>query len=288
MKPTPNNYIDNKAFLEAIIIFKKQCKEARDAGKPRPMTKEYEFIGKCVLLIARRLANSPNFISYSFREEMIQDGIMDCIKHIENFDPDYTQWSIYDTNKKEYLRNVEEETKYYDAHKKHRKFKYYKTIEKAKDYLEYALKKNPDLARSDLEIREEKTQNPFSYVTQTCWFANVRRITTEAKQKIIKSEMILNSGILNDLAAFQDGDDETYSNSYLSFLQENLVVDTKEKQEKKKAKRTSKANKKKLDELKDLEDCFTEQLISEISTEDAETLFAIDAIEMGKTLDDIE
>jgi DNA-directed RNA polymerase specialized sigma24 family protein len=39
------------------------------------------------LLIANKLSNRPNFINYPFKEEMISDGIENCLMYIDNFDP---------------------------------------------------------------------------------------------------------------------------------------------------------------------------------------------------------
>lgn len=80
-----NHYVDNKRLLQAIIEYKAQIVTAREAGAEKPRITPY--IGKCMLLIAERLSHKPNFINYSYREEMIGDGIENCISYIDNFDP---------------------------------------------------------------------------------------------------------------------------------------------------------------------------------------------------------
>lgn len=80
------NYIDNKTFYEAIKQYKQTVKEAEQQNKPKPILPNY--LGECILLIANRLATKPNFINYSYRDEMIADGIENCIMYIDNFDPD--------------------------------------------------------------------------------------------------------------------------------------------------------------------------------------------------------
>jgi hypothetical protein len=80
------NYIDNKTFYEAIKQYKNTVKEAEAANKEKPILPNY--LGECILLIANRLATKPNFINYSYRDEMIADGIENCIMYIDNFDPD--------------------------------------------------------------------------------------------------------------------------------------------------------------------------------------------------------
>ena len=80
------NYIDNKTFYEAIKKYKDTVKAAVAEGKPKPILPNY--LGECILLIANRLATKPNFINYSYKDEMIADGIENCIMYIDNFDPD--------------------------------------------------------------------------------------------------------------------------------------------------------------------------------------------------------
>lgn len=80
------NYIDNKTFYEAIKQYKQTVREADQQNKAKPILPNY--LGECILLIANRLATKPNFINYSYRDEMIADGIENCIMYIDNFDPD--------------------------------------------------------------------------------------------------------------------------------------------------------------------------------------------------------
>ena len=72
-----------------MIDYKALCKDAEDAGVKNPQVPEY--IGKCILLIGTRLATKPNFSGYSYKEEMISDGIENCLMYIHNFDPEKSQ-----------------------------------------------------------------------------------------------------------------------------------------------------------------------------------------------------
>lgn len=83
------NYVNNPDLLQALIEYRAACKEAEDAGDRNPQVPEY--IGKCILLIATRLATKPNFSGYSYKEEMISDGIENCLQYIHNFDPEKSQ-----------------------------------------------------------------------------------------------------------------------------------------------------------------------------------------------------
>ena len=44
-----------------------------------------EYIGECIYKIATRLSTRPNFINYTYRDEMICDAIENCIQYIGNF-----------------------------------------------------------------------------------------------------------------------------------------------------------------------------------------------------------
>lgn len=85
----PVNYLSNKQFYTELIEYKKRVREAEDSGEERPQVPE--SIGKALFLIARRLATKANFSGYSYKEEMISDGIENCIKYIDNFDPNKSE-----------------------------------------------------------------------------------------------------------------------------------------------------------------------------------------------------
>ena len=80
------HYVNNKEFLEALIVFKAKCATAKEAGETRPRISNY--IGECFLKIATHLSYKPNFVNYMFREDMICDGIENCVQYIENFNPE--------------------------------------------------------------------------------------------------------------------------------------------------------------------------------------------------------
>lgn len=84
-KSEKNHYVDNKTLLAAIVKYRAEIEAAKKIGAEKPRIPNY--IGKCMLLIAQRLSYKPNFINYSYREEMISDGIENCISYIDNFDP---------------------------------------------------------------------------------------------------------------------------------------------------------------------------------------------------------
>ena len=80
------HYVDNKEFLRAMIEFKEICNDAREKEIERPPVSNY--IGECFLKIATHLSYKPNFINYTYREDMISDGIENCLQYVENFNPE--------------------------------------------------------------------------------------------------------------------------------------------------------------------------------------------------------
>jgi len=80
------NYINNPDFLAALIEYKRTCVEADKENREHPILPNY--IGQCFLKIAEHLARKPNFASYSFKDEMIGDGIENCVMYFRNFNPE--------------------------------------------------------------------------------------------------------------------------------------------------------------------------------------------------------
>lgn len=79
------HYVNNADFLAAIVEMKAKVKYAEENGLPKPQVSNY--IGECILKIATHLSYKPNFINYSYRDDMILDGVENCIQYIDNFDP---------------------------------------------------------------------------------------------------------------------------------------------------------------------------------------------------------
>ena len=80
------HYVDNKKFLAAIVERKERIREAEEIGEQKPRITNY--LGECILKIANHLSYRPNFINYTYRDEMISDGIENSLQYIDNFDPE--------------------------------------------------------------------------------------------------------------------------------------------------------------------------------------------------------
>ena len=162
------HYVNNKEFLAEMIKYKDMCAKAEKRGRRQPPITNY--MGECFLKIANHLSYRPNFINYTFKDDMISDGIENCLQYVSNFNPD-------------------------------------------------------------------KSNNPFAYFTQIIYYAFIRRIQKEKKQAEIKQKL-LNRTDINQYETIE-GDDSNYTNSYVDYMQKN-VVEEKPKKEKKIKKKTVK------------------------------------------------
>ena len=75
----PTNYVNNKQFLELL-------KEYRIKKTENPSSRIPDSIGKVIILIANKLASRYNFQNYTYKDEMISDGILKAIEAVDNFD----------------------------------------------------------------------------------------------------------------------------------------------------------------------------------------------------------
>ena len=85
MAAKKEHYVNNKEFLQAMIDYRKSVNKAKREKQTKPPVPNY--IGECFLKIANHLSYRPNFINYTFRDDMISDGIENCLQYLDNFDP---------------------------------------------------------------------------------------------------------------------------------------------------------------------------------------------------------
>jgi len=86
MKRAPHHYVNNKEFSRAVVEYVEQVNEAEAAGDTIPTVPDY--IASCFLKISEGLSHKPNFIRYTYREEMVMDGVENCLKAIMNYNID--------------------------------------------------------------------------------------------------------------------------------------------------------------------------------------------------------
>ena len=109
------HYVNNKQLLEALIVYREKVAHAKENDLPKPRITNY--LGECFLKIATHLSYKPNFVNYMFRDDMISDGIDNCVQYIHNFDPEksknpfayFTQIIHY-----AFLRRIQKEKKQLD------------------------------------------------------------------------------------------------------------------------------------------------------------------------------
>jgi hypothetical protein len=85
-KRESEHYVNNKEFSQAVVDYVQLVKTAQKLGTEEPRITEY--IGRCFLRIAEGLSHKPNFIRYTYREEMVMDAVENCIKAITNYNID--------------------------------------------------------------------------------------------------------------------------------------------------------------------------------------------------------
>jgi len=84
-KKKSEHYVNNKELLAALIDYRAAVAVAKTKDLPKPRISNY--LGECFLKIATHLSYKPNFVNYMFRDDMISDGIENCVQYIHNFDP---------------------------------------------------------------------------------------------------------------------------------------------------------------------------------------------------------
>ena len=113
------HYVNNKELLEALIVYRAKVAHAKENDLPKPRITNY--LGAWFLKIATHLSYKPNFVNYMVRDDMISDGIENCVQYIHNFDPEksrnpfayFTQIIHY-----AFLRRIQKEKKQLDIKNK--------------------------------------------------------------------------------------------------------------------------------------------------------------------------
>ena len=142
-----NHYINNKDFLTEMIKYRQAVAKAKRQGERKPQIPRY--VGECFMKIAENLSHKPNFLSYTFRDEMVADAIENCVMYVDNFDPTksnnpfayFTQIVYY-----AFLRRIQKEKK--------QLYVKYKSTESAGVLDEFELNENEDGTFRQFELYE--------------------------------------------------------------------------------------------------------------------------------------
>ena len=146
------HYVDNAKFLEAMIEYKREYNKSKESDTDLPMISEY--LGSVFLKIAQRLSFRPNFINYAFKNDMISDGIENCLHYIHNFNPEksnnpfayFTQIIYY-----AFIRRIQKEKK--QLYIKYKSMQNYST---APEYMDQEKSNNNFISLSDYENSDFK------------------------------------------------------------------------------------------------------------------------------------
>ena len=151
-------YVNNRDFSQAVMDYAVKAKAAKEAGERTPIVTDY--IATCFMKISEGLSHRPNFVRYTYREEMVMDGVENCLRAINNYKIDTAT----------------------------------------------------------------RTGNPnaFSYFTQICYFAFIRRITKEKKQQDIKFKFIEKMGIEDFAAMGMDDEGAQQTMAYVDTLRSRI------------------------------------------------------------------
>ncbi len=175
------HYINNKEFSLAVVDYVTLANEAK--AKDKPVPKVTNYIASCFLKISEGLSHRPNFVRYTYREEMVMDAVENCLRAINNY-------------------NIETATR-------------------------------------------TGRPNAFSYFTQICYFAFIRRIAKEKKQQDIKFKFIEKMGIEDFTQLGMDESGAAESMIYIDSLRDRMShVRAKDAAVKKFAKEEKKKDKK--------------------------------------------
>ena len=79
-------YVNNAKLYGVMCGYVTQRNIAEQDNKTLPPIPNY--VGECFVLICSKLAGKANFINYSYNDEMISDGIENCVAAVDSFDPD--------------------------------------------------------------------------------------------------------------------------------------------------------------------------------------------------------
>lgn len=103
-KKNPEHYVDNDELREEIMKYTAKYKVWVEEGKdPDTRPRLSEKAGSMLLNICKRVSFSRKFINYPYREEMVSDGLENCIMYAHNYDPEismnafayFTQYAFY-------------------------------------------------------------------------------------------------------------------------------------------------------------------------------------------------
>ena len=77
------HYVNNREFSYAVVDYVTEANEAKVKKEKNPVVPDY--IAICFMKICEGLSHKPNFVRYTYRDEMVMDGVENCLKAIYNY-----------------------------------------------------------------------------------------------------------------------------------------------------------------------------------------------------------
>jgi len=178
-KRQSEHYVNNREFSEAVVNYVNAVKQAEAEGKEAPRIPNY--IGECFMKICEGLSHKPNFIRYSYRDEMVMDAVENCVEKLTKFDR-----AMFEDRKAKVTDKFKDDLSSEELEKfaKDNGF----TLDNVRRwYGEW-------LVSGDAALKP-KLPNAFAYFTQIAFYAFLRRIAKEKKQWDIKMKYIETASI---------------------------------------------------------------------------------------------
>lgn len=112
--PSENIYVDKAKFYQALVDRHNQIQQLRANGD-ESTPKISDYIGDCIQKICSNLARKYTFSGYHFRDDMVSDAIVHCLRYVDSFDITksanpfsyFTQAAYY-----QFLAKIESEKQY--------------------------------------------------------------------------------------------------------------------------------------------------------------------------------
>jgi len=177
------HYVDNEKFLVVMRDYREDYLKSKDDDTTPPQIPDYA--GECFLKIAERLSHRPNFINYAFREEMVSDGIENCVMYASNFNPEkstnpfayFTQIIYY-----AFLRRIEKEKK--QLYIKYKTMDEFSSLEDNSDMAAMSAKESASVVSGASPMTADKRASIYDFIHA---FEEKKRAKKKPKPEVDKN-----------------------------------------------------------------------------------------------------
>jgi|TARA_B100000959_G_C14966335_1_gene617894 DNA-directed RNA polymerase specialized sigma24 family protein len=177
------HYVNNEQFLIVMRDYRENYLKSKDDETTPPQIPDYA--GECFLKIAERLSHRPNFINYAFREEMVSDGIENCVMYASNFNPEkstnpfayFTQIIYY-----AFLRRIEKEKK--QLYIKYKTMDEFSSLEDNSDMAAMSAKESASVVSGASPMTADKRASIYDFIHA---FEEKKRAKKKPKPEVDKN-----------------------------------------------------------------------------------------------------